>query len=591
MKKSLLLAISVGTILSAQNLQTTVQEVINTNPIIQERLKNYNYFKQDIKIAESGYYPTLDLSLGAGYESKPVGVAGLGVYDNALTYTQNIFNGFATTHQIAQQKHKSASAAYGYVESVNDTAFEMLNTYLQVMKNEELIKTAQENIDINEEIFTKVKKLYDSGLTTLSEVNKIESSLSLAKSNHIVQENTLLDVTYNMKRILGRFLDPKNMIKPKFNSVLPATLEEASQFAILHNPSLLISNYNIKFAQATFKEKKSPYYPSIDIKLTQSASNYTDGTNDSFRAMTYLNYNIFNGFSDNAALQQSRAKIHQEVASKNNLRRQVLEGLELSWAANEKLTHQMKFLKEYKNFALETLKLYSKEYDLGRRSLLDLLSAQNDFIASKSQLINNEYTVLYAKYRILDAMGTLVSEVLGDTGLIYSNIEENDAISTDTDELPIHLDSDNDLITDDKDICANSLTNDMKNIYGCKTVFPNVLQIEKYSGFIFSRDIELSDEGNDRLNNLILQIKEYGFEHLKFHILGNADQNMDKEALLVLSAQRAEVIKKMLLDAGAYEKNINIIAQSNLAPMYTNETSNANELNNRVDIIVKKLIK
>ena len=194
MINKLLISVSLVSLLSAQNLPTTVKETLSTNPVILERLKNYNSVKEDVTSAKSGYYPKLDLVLGAGYEKtdRTNRVSGTGaalddtsfnfnVYQNSLTFTQNLFKGFETTHRVEQQENRAISAAYSYIEKVNDTAFNMVNSYIQVMKNAELLQTAKENVEINEEIFQKVKKLFDSGLTTLSEVNKIESSLSYLK--------------------------------------------------------------------------------------------------------------------------------------------------------------------------------------------------------------------------------------------------------------------------------------------------------------------------------------------------------------------------------------------------------------------------
>ena len=608
MKKQLLTSLFFIATLEAQDLATTIKETLSTNPVVLERLKNYNVTKEDITSAKAGYYPKLDLVLGAGYENtdRRNRVSGnipqadqsfdFNVYQNSLTLTQNIFKGFQTNYQVQQQENRTISAAYSYIEKVNDTAFNMVNSYIQVMKNIELLQTAKENVEINDEIFQKVRKLFDSGLTTLSEVNKIESSLSLAKSNYIVQENTLMDVTYNMHRILGRYLDPKNMSEPFFDFNLPNTLEEATQYAIDHNPSLLVSKYNIKLAQATYQEKKSPFYPQIDIELSQSMNkniSAVEGNEDKFRAMAFLKYNFFNGFADSAALQKSISQIHQENQSKNELRRQVIEGMNLSWASNDRLTAQLVHLKDYKNFSEKTLALYSKEYDLGRRSLLDLLSAQNDLIGSKSQIINTKYSILFAKYRILDAMGTLVSSILGDTNIIYSNVGLAGSEKIEKDTLPIKLDMDNDLIVDEKDICSNSLSSEMKEIYGCKSIFKNTAQIERYSGFTFSDSkTELSRDGENRLHALIKQLKEYGLKNIKFDILGNVDrENIDSETALLLSTQRAKLVKDILVKAGANEGNIILHAQSNKAPMYTNESEKGKQLNNRVDIVVKKLIK
>jgi len=580
------------TSLNAQDLKSTVEEVLSTNPIVQERLKNYNATKEDITSAKAGYYPKLDLNLGVGIENNDRtdknGVSvlssdqeSLNVYQNSLKYTQNLFNGFSTTYKIEEQEYRTASAAYSYIEKVNDTSFDMVNQYLQVMKNQELLLTAKENVKINEEILNKVEKLYKAGLTTLSEVNKIKSSLSLARSNLVVQENSILDVSYNLQRVLGRYMDPNTMTKPSINIALPTSQEEATQFAMKNNPSLLVSNYNIKLAQATNHEKLSPFYPQIDIEISQAMNKNlsgVEGNDDRFRAMAYLTYNIFNGFSDTADIQKSISQVHQEIESKNDLRRQVIEGINLAWAANIKLQEQLIYLKNYKEYSLKTLTLYSKEYDLGRRSLLDLLSAQNDFIGAKAQIVSTEYSMLFAKYRILDAMGTLVQNVIGDTEPIYSNVGLANETPRNNDRLPISYDNDNDLIVDEMDICNNSLSTQMKNIYGCKIEDTNISQMQRYSGFLFEDEI-LQSDSNKKLHNIINELTPYGLKNIQFTLLANAANEE-------LSQKRAAIIKDILLNAGVINDNISTISNADQAPISTDES-----LNNRVDIIITKMKK
>lgn len=604
MKKALFLSISLAALLSGADLRTTVDEVIATNPNVQERLKNYNATKEDQTTAFSGYYPKIDLSLGFGTEktdkSDRPSIAdtsdSFSVYQNSLTYTHNLFKGWETTYQVKQQEYRTAAAAYSYVDSVNTTTFELVNAYLQVMRQKELLDTAQENININEEIFSKVQKLYDSGLTTLSEVNKIEASLALAKSNYVVQENTLLDVTYNLQRIVGRYLDVGEMEKPLLNVALPANIEEAARFAMQNNPALLINKFNVKVAQASYHEKKAPFYPQVDIEVSQSMNKNlsgVEGKDDRFRAMAFLKYNFFNGFADQAALQKSVSEIHRESESANALRRDVIEKLNLAWAANEKLGDQLDHLNSYKEYALKTLTLYAKEYDLGRRSLLDLLSAQNDFIGAKSQIINTEYSMLYAKYRILNALGTLVPTILGDDEIIYSNVGLKGQEPLNNDTLPISFDRDKDLIVDNEDICQNSLSSEMRNLFGCKFIYEDTQRIERYSGFTFddSTDV-LTEEGQKRLNDLIAQISSYGFADMKFDILGHVDdETLSEAARSDLSQKRALTIKTKLLEAGALEEQIELHAKSDKAPILSNELSQGQEANNRVDIIIRKLKK
>lgn len=606
MIKKIILSLSLITLSSAQDLKTVVEDVISTNPIVIERLKNYNIAKEDIDIAKAGYYPKLDLSLGVGIENTHKSgldatpsseSSNLSVYRNSLTYTHNLFNGFETTYSVQQEKNKTIAAAYSYIEQVNDVVYDTVDIYLEIIKNYELLEISKENVTITNDIFKKVQQLYESGLTTLSEVNKIESSLSLAKANLIVQENTLENILQKMKRVLGRDVNPKNLSVPAFNVKLPQNLDIATQYAMLHNPSLLVSDYNIKLAQAAYKKDKSSFLPSVDLEVKQAINknlSAVEGEDNRFSAMVYLTYNLFNGYSDSTQRQKNISTIHQEIQIKNKLRREVIEGISLSWISNEKISQQLIHLKDYEKFANKTLTLYSKEYDLGRRSLLDLLSAQNDYTGSKSQIVEAKYNALFAKYRILDAMGTLVESISQENNNIaYENVGLKGQAPKNNDSLPIFFDTDNDLIPDNTDICSNSLSSELKNNFGCKDtdINPNIKSIERYNGFLFeSKSTNLTIDGQKRLNALIRQLKPYGLNKIEFDLFGNAkDDESTEEEFLLLSKLRAKKIENELIKAGALSSKITIFAKSNTSPMYSDENKEFNKLNNRVDIIIKKI--
>lgn len=512
LKKSFIILIATSsafsTALFGLSLKDSVVEVLNTNPVVQERLKNFRATQQDLNIAESEYYPQLDFRATAGYTEagniKDISVADEGEYDHnvrdenygsyetSLTFTQNIFDGFGTMHKVDYEEARILAAAYNYIEKANDIAFKMTSAYINVMRSFELTQTARENVQINESIYKKVKDLFDSGLTTDSEVKKIQSALSLARSNLTVQKNNAKDAEYTFRRMLGRMPQIHEMQKPDFDIAMPQSIERAAMYSVEHNPSLLVSRYNIKGAQALWNQRKKDYYPKVDLEVSQffndvEKRNAFDSPDDRFRARLVLNYNIFRGGADRANIQKHLSKINQEIEIKRDLKRQVIEGLDLSWNAYEMIGEQLKDLKEYSQYSEETLKLYEEEYDLGRRSLLDLLSSQNDVINSRSQIITAEYEQLFAKYRILDAMGLLVSAVAGDTKEFTSkvNLYSDAAAHEILDSLPVELDADNDEIPDNLDLCDNSLKENNIMPYGCK----KMLRDSDGDGVVDSKDM------------------------------------------------------------------------------------------------------
>jgi adhesin transport system outer membrane protein len=52
--------------------------------------------------------------------------------------------------------------------------------------------------------------------------------------------------------------------------------------------------------------------------------------------------------------------------------------------------------------------VYAQQFDIGQRSLLDLLDATNELFLSKNDLITAKYEELFANYRILASQGQLV---------------------------------------------------------------------------------------------------------------------------------------------------------------------------------------
>lgn len=556
--------------------------------------KNYNAIKEDVTITKAAYYPKLDLALSMGQEqTTKSGLIGtqhdietdFSVSQTSLKLTQNLFNGFATTQQLTQQNYKLLSASYSYKEKVNILSSSFVEKYIMVLKNKELLENTKYNVTIDKDMLKRVTKLFQAGLTTKSEVNKIKSSLALAQANNVVQEDDFSGTVVELENFLSFKINTTNLEVPKFQIQLPSSLEEATLYALSHNPSIIISNYNIKMAQSAYKEKQAFYYPIIDLEISKTINknqSATKGTIDTNKIMLYLRYNLFNGFADKSALQKSISQIHQEVASINSARDIILKDLSLAWQSNIKITLQLKFLQEYLDFSIETLNLYSKEYDLGRRSLLDLLSAQNDFIGAKSQIINAKYNLLLAQYKILYNMGILVPSILKQKTI---------DLALHKDQLPISLDEDHDLIPDNQDICRNSPLQTPRDHYGCKydAKEDNISVIERFNGFTFEKNNAIfSPKVQLRVKSLLHQLKPYGIENIKFEIYSNTTyKDMNTSAIEKLSEERANLFKNILIKNGYNKNQITIFNNRNKKPISIGN----NILNNRLDIVVKKLRK
>lgn len=403
----------------AVTLEETVREVLNTNPVIQQRVKYFRAVKQDVGIAEAGYYPKLDLVAGAGRERTNNNSTGyvdrtLDRTESAIVLSQNLFEGFGTKNNVDRQLYRVDSAAFSVMEQANKTSLNMIEAYINLFKQKELLMYAEKNIESHQAITKKIQERIDSGVGANSEIEQSSSRLSLAQSNYIVQMNNYEDTMSNFIKVYGKYISPEDLVEPMMVKNLPATKDEALKLAKVNNPSLYVQKANIKVAKSNYNISEKEFLPKIDLELRQDW-NYNiggvRGSDDSRAIMLRVKYNLYNGNADTSSKQQKISQWQQEMESYTDLVRSVEESLRLSWMAYVTLEKQMEYLLNHQSLSEKALKSYQEEFDLGRRTLLDILDTEEELYSSNRELTIAKYDHIFAQYRILESIGSLSSYI------------------------------------------------------------------------------------------------------------------------------------------------------------------------------------
>lgn len=179
-------------------MNSVLDYALKNNPIVKERLSNYEKTVYDLKISKSEYLPKLDYVGKYGYEKTLTQIGnsnevGYNTYQNSLILTQNIFNGLKTKYRVKFEEARAMAAAYNYVEQTNDVAYNVVRSYINLLKFSELYDLEKENVSLTREILEKTKELTDSGSGLMSDLKKIDSSMQLAEFNLLTQNNNMVD--------------------------------------------------------------------------------------------------------------------------------------------------------------------------------------------------------------------------------------------------------------------------------------------------------------------------------------------------------------------------------------------------------------
>jgi outer membrane protein, adhesin transport system len=465
----------------AIDINDAIKQTLKNHPVIKERLSNFNSVREDVNYADGAYLPSLDVSFGIGQEkAKAAGfdrdTTDFSVNKRSVSMSYNIFNGFYDSHTSRQQLARLQSAAYSYLDKANETILNLIEQYINVARHKELIIVEQDNIRMDEKIYDNMLGKQRQGLQRLSDLKEARSKLALAYTNHLSEENNVQDTLVSLHKYLGRYISLNDVETPTFEEQLPNSLEEITKIALKSNPSIKVALSEREAALQEYKATRSAYFPKLDLEVSDSASTNIsgiEGESTNFSTMLVVSYNLYNGNTDRAISQKKVSEMHMKDQDFHQIKRDVIEKIQLSWNAFRITSKQAVFIRWYVQSSKDKLNSYYKEFNVGRRSLIDLLGASDDYNNARRKMINTKYDLMFARYRLLEAMGELTNtldiDIKANVGL---SLDENELAKKDSDVLI--EDMDNDKIHDNEDICMNSIvegntTSEMSH-YGCKNV-------------------------------------------------------------------------------------------------------------------------
>jgi outer membrane protein, adhesin transport system len=396
-----------------ETLQNEIKYVMQTNPEI--RAVAYNRLAKDQAIiqAKGGYYPTLDASLSAGIDYRLHTFASDPTItrpkQTILSLRQNVFQFGATQSEVRRLEATAQSQAYLLQGTSENVALQASRVYLNLLRNMELYDLAKENLLNHERIADQMKLRSASGVDRKADFDQVMGRLALAQSNVVVTTANIADGKTDYQAVIGRL--PGDLAKPNpMDSTLPGSMDDAEQLAVKNYPILKSARADLEARQAQYETAKRINYPKLDVAVDykwQTDVNYPQREED-ILANAVLSFNVFNGFRNKARIAETLHLISEAKEILNNSQRQVVQSVRLSWEAYVTAKERETFLEEYVKSTGLTAEAFAAQWNIGRRTMFDVLDTQAEYITAKSSLVSVRYDKMYAEYRVLSGMGKLV---------------------------------------------------------------------------------------------------------------------------------------------------------------------------------------
>ncbi|MBU2875541.1 TolC family outer membrane protein [Marinobacter salexigens] len=443
-KLALVVSFSFSATISAATIQqddllSVVKETLETNPELQVRLSAFQASTYDQREAFGGYLPSLDVSAAGGMGDRDYD--GRGSYNRnyaEVSLTQMLFDGFRVRNAVARAEHSSRARYYELLDEAETKALEAGEVYLSVLRHRELVTLAQKNVANHQRVQRHVRERADQGVSNRADLQQIDGRLSLARSNLMTEIANLQSVTARFQRLVGRF--PAEHLSPYEvqEQAVPAELREVLEAVYANNPALFAAFEEIQASEASYGEAKAGRYPTIEL----GARHGTYKNNNSFDKRTNphsygedtvielrARYNLYRGGSDRAAERAADRRISQAESLRDKACVDLRQTATIAHGDVRNLQVKLDSLAAHREKASGVLGAYREQFDIGRRSLLDVLDSENEFFQAERAYTNGFYDLEINRLQTLHSMGRLLdtlnvgSEQLPNLGDINQSVK------------------------------------------------------------------------------------------------------------------------------------------------------------------------
>lgn len=404
----------------AMSLKEAVRLAITTHPSVLAAAAKKRARDAQVEQANSRLYPTLKLDGDIGYEyiDQP---GSLSVTNNAqwqnrkqigATLRYVLFDGLDRANKIYYRAARSDAASRRVMVATEKAALDAVEAYIDHRRYRFLLKIANQTVSAHQRILQTARARVSGGKAAASEVDVVLERLLAAKAARSEVLRSALEADARFKFIVG--VEPKNTRKVRWPKGIPATKELARKIAIANNPLIAATAADADAFGYEAERLRGNSPPELAIEGSASLGQDIGGSpgkSNSARVLLKLRWTLFDGNLRKYERDEAR-ELQAESTLKRDLEiRKISESIDRTWAAVATGNEQNALIKRQSKRARAIAKAYRREYQAGKRTLVDLLLSENAAFNTRFESVSAAGVQLFNAYRLKALTSTLISSL------------------------------------------------------------------------------------------------------------------------------------------------------------------------------------
>lgn len=403
----------------AQSLRDSMTMSYQSNPTLSAQRQSLRATNEQIAQALSGYRPTVEASASAGIGWSDIeseeggGTETINPASIGIDISQPLYSGGSTAASVDRAENTIQAARANYVLTEQGVLLNAVIAYMNVVREQAILDLAINNERVLQRQLDAASDRFEVGEITRTDVSQAESRVAGAVADRIEAEGLLRIARATFARVVG--VMPGVLQPPEPALALPATLEEAVLMAEASNPSIISAQFAEEAAQAGIDVVRGEMLPQVSLNGSISRDYEPSGSidrRDNAQIVARVTVPLYQSGSVSSRVREARFLAAEQRIRIEESRRAVIANAISSWEALETARASIQSLAAQIRAAEIALNGVRQEAQVGSRTILDVLDAEQELLDARVALVQAERDETVAAFQLLASVGGLTARNL-----------------------------------------------------------------------------------------------------------------------------------------------------------------------------------
>ncbi len=400
------------------SMQNVMAVAIDSNPQINQAEMNKQAIEFELEQAKGLYLPRVTLEMSAGVRRlenatrRNLGIANDELYPlEAGVRAEQTLIDFGRRHgEKLRQAARVDGAALRVLERSEFIALQSARQYLDVLLQQRVVAAAEDNMTFHNSLVSDLSSGVTAGSISVADLQQAQERAKAASVRVSEAREALQNAKIELLALSGLEVEDVQM-PPAMAEKLPVSLSEAVGLTRTRHPKVLEAKADVDAANAEAKKEKGDLFPTVGLEFSGRIGDDIDafrGETNDLLGRVVLRWDIFNGGINQAKYQEMIRRASESRFRLHETERNAEADTRRAWNSRETQTAVFRDLVDQSKATDELLLSYREQFSVGRRSLLDVLDAQNTRFNVQVRAETARFSEMFAVYQILASTNSLL---------------------------------------------------------------------------------------------------------------------------------------------------------------------------------------